>query len=92
MQVSYFVFVDRLSEPMFDISSNVTHSDRSQRGTSTLPFAAYLCGPCRNARPLLYIKQQYKGANLILSHLLKQVILENEYITRYPLHSLQYSL
>jgi len=70
MQVSYFVYVDLLSEPMFDISSNVTHSDRSQRGTSTLPCMAYLCGPRRNARSLLYAKQQYTGAKIILSHLL----------------------
>jgi hypothetical protein len=45
MQVGYFVYVDLLSEPMFDISSKVTHSDRSQRGTSTLSSCmTYLCG------------------------------------------------
>jgi len=74
MQVSYFIYVDLLSEPIFDISSNLTHSDRSQRGTSTQPCMAYLCGRCRNARSLPYTKQQYTGANLILSHLLKHVI------------------
>jgi hypothetical protein len=88
MQGSYFVYVDLLSEPMFDTSSNVTHSGLSQRGTSTLPSMAYLCGPPRNARSLLYAKQQYTGANIILSYLLKHVLLENEYITIYPLHSL----
>lgn len=73
MQVGYFVYVDLLSEPMFDISSKVTHSDRSQRGhIHTIFLYDLFMWMCRNARSLPYTKQQYTGANLILSHLLKK--------------------